>query len=114
MTIYRRRRDFGILENQRIEVSGEHLTGIIEQLRHDNPYCGETMMMGHLRAMDVVVTRERVRSVIRRVDPLNSALRWGGNSTSRRPYSVPGPNSLWHLGESFLILRTNFGSHFSF
>ncbi len=46
MTIYRRRRDFGILENQRIEVSGEHLTGIIEQLRHDNPYCGETMMMG--------------------------------------------------------------------
>ncbi len=106
MTIYRRRRDFGILENQRIEVSGEHLTGIIQQLRHDNPYCGETMMMGHLRAMDVVVTRERVRSVIRRVDPLNSALRWGGNSTSRRPYSVPGPNSLWHLGESLLILRT--------
>ena len=105
MTIYRRRRDFGILLNPHREVSGEELTGIIQQLRHDNPYCGETMIMGHLRAMDVAVTRERVRSVIRRVDPLNSVLRWGGISTSRRPYSVPGPNSLWHLGESWNLMK---------
>ncbi len=99
MTIYRRRRDFGILQNDpRVEVTGEHLTGIIQQLRHDNPYCGETMMMGHL---DII---ERVRTVIRRVDPLNSALRWSGNTTSRRPYSVPGPNSLWHLGDFFLLV----------
>lgn len=105
MTIYRRRRDFGILQNDpRVEVTGEHLTAIIQQLRHDNPYCGETMMMGRLRAMDIIVTRERVRTVIRRVDPLNSALRWGGNTTSRRPYSVPGPNSLWHLGDFFLLV----------
>jgi len=74
------------------------LTGIIQQLRYNNPYCGETMMMGHLRAMGCIVTRDRVRSVVRRIDPLNSALRWGGDVTSRRPYSVPGPNSLWHLG----------------
>ena len=70
MTIYRRRRDFGILLNPHREVSGEELTGIIQQLRHDNPYCGETMIMGHLRAMDVAVTRERVRSVSEGLIPL--------------------------------------------
>lgn len=76
----------------------EELTGIIQKLRYETPFCSETMIMGHLRAIDIVVTRERVRSVIRRVDPLNTALQWGGNTTTRRPYSVPGPNSLWHLG----------------
>ena len=99
MTLYRRRREFDMLQTPTQEVSSEELTGIVQKLKNENPYCGETMIMGHLRAMDVVVTRERVRSVIRRIDPLNTALRWGGNSTTRRPYSVPGPNSLWHLGE---------------
>ena len=46
-----------------------------------------------------MVSRDRVRSVIRRIDPLNIALRWRQNTTYRRPYSVPGPNSLWHLGK---------------
>lgn len=57
------------------------------------------MVMGHLRAMGVMVSRDRVRSVIRRIDPLNIALRWHQNTTYRRPYSVPGPNSSWHLGK---------------
>ena len=43
------------------------------------------------------LTRVRVRESIRRVDPLNTPLCWGGGLHHRRPYSVPGPNSLWHL-----------------
>ena len=30
------------------------------------------------------------------MDPINTALRWQGTVTA---YSVPGPNSLWHIGE---------------
>ena len=56
------------------------------------------MLLGQLRALNISVSRERVRRTIRRIDPLNTALRWGGNLSSRRPYSVPGPNSLWHIG----------------
>ena len=104
MTLYRRRRDFGLLQlTPNRVVSSDELIGIIQQLRHDNPYCGETMIMGHLRAMDVKVTRDKLRSIIRAIDPLNTALRWQHNSTSRRPYSVPGPNSLWHLGERLFV-----------
>jgi len=32
-------------------------------------------------------------------DPLHTALRWRGNLTPRHPYSVAGPNSLWHIGK---------------
>ena len=43
------------------------------------------------------MSREQIRETIRRTDPLNTALRWHG-TTARQPYSVPGPNSLWHIG----------------
>ena len=54
--------------------------------------------MGRLRAMGYYVTRWRLRQVINATDPINRALRWGSNLHVRRPYSVPGPNSLWHIG----------------
>ena len=38
------------------------------------------------------------------LDPVNTAMRWLGGLTARRQYSVPGLNSLWHIGEySFLL-----------
>ena len=44
------------------------------------------------------VAWDQVRQATRTTDPLNTALRLPGGLTSRRPYSVPGPNSLWHIG----------------
>ena len=44
------------------------------------------------------VSRERLRNAVRVTDPINRALRWRGVLTARRPYSVPGPNALWHIG----------------
>lgn len=99
VTTYRYRTEFGMLADDITNtVTNEELTTIIQQLRHDSPYDGETMIMGHLRGMGITVTRERVRSTIRRIDPLNTALRWSSNAIPRQPYSVSGPNSLWHLG----------------
>ena len=56
-------------------------------------------MWGRLRSLGYQVTRDRVRQAIRATDPLSVALRILPAVTSRRPYSVPGPNSLWHIGE---------------
>ena len=39
-----------------------------------------------------------MRDAMRVTDPINTALRWR-EITPRRPYSVPGPNSLWHIGK---------------
>ena len=102
MTIYRRRIEFGMLDDNslsRHDITDLELNEVLQQLRHNNPYSGESMMMGHLRALGIYVSRQRVRSILRRTDPLNIALRWGSTITSRHPYSVPGPNSLWHIGK---------------
>ena len=62
------------------------------------------MVMGHLRARGYSVTRERMHLAIHATDPINTSLRWRGNLSYRRPYSVPGPNSLWHIGKCYCIL----------
>ena len=50
--------------------------------------------------MDIqgVVTRERVRNALHSLDPLYLIRNWPGLATRRHPYSVAGPNSLWHTG----------------
>ena len=44
------------------------------------------------------VSRERVRQGLRSLDPLCAAARLPGRPSHRRPYSVAGPLSLWHIG----------------
>lgn len=98
MTIYRRRVELDLLVDPSQIVNNQELESIIRTLRHENPELGESVAWGHLRAAGIQVTRERVRNALRQSDPLSSALRCRGNLTRRRPYSVPGPNSLWHIG----------------
>lgn len=80
------------------EVSDQELTSTINLIRQNTPYSGVNMMCGTLRARGIKVTRERVRTLLRTIDPLSSALRWPAGATRCRPYSVAGPNSLWHIG----------------
>ena len=60
---------------------------------------GQTLVWGIVRSRGYSVTRERVRQTLRACDPINTNLRWSGIVTPRQPYSVPGPNSLWHVGK---------------
>ena len=100
MTVYRRRVECGIVNEQRDVLSDPQLDTLVLELRRDLPYSGQTMILGRLRSMGFYTTRVRVRESLRRVDPLNTPLRWRGRVHHRRPYSVPGPNSLWHLGNT--------------
>ena len=97
MTVYRRRAECGLLEEQRDTLTNAELDTLITDLRRDLPYSGQTVILGHLRSHGQYTTRARVRESIRRTDPLNTAQRWGGGAHQRRPYSVPGPNSLWYV-----------------
>ena len=76
-----------------------NLHSILIHLCQEMPSLGETMTWGKIYSMGFVVRRERLRQAIRGIDPLHTSLRWRGYLTGRRPYSVPGPNSLWHLGK---------------
>ena len=98
--IYRRRVEYGLMRDLRIVPSDVHLRTILREIKAGQPELGETMVMGRIRGMGYRVTRHRIREAIRTIDPLHTALRWRGGPTARRPYCVPGPNSLWHIGIS--------------
>ncbi len=100
MTLYRRRQEFGLGRDTGATLDAESLKRVLREVRREHPDIGEKMMIGRLRSMGYYVSRARVREAIRETDPINTALRWQGVQTSRRCYSVPGPNSLWHIGMS--------------
>ena len=80
------------------EISDYDLRCLLREIRVEFPNLGQTMVWGRLRSLGLNVTRARVRAAIQATDPIQSALRWR-QVTPRRPYSVPGPNSLWHQGD---------------
>ena len=105
MTIYRRRIDYGMShDGMTSNITDEELAVVLRQMRRENPAIGERMVMGHLRSMGFKITRCRVRDSIRSTDPIQTALRWRGQLSPRQPYSVPGPNSLWHIGKTRIKL----------
>ena len=96
MTVYRRRQEYGMVVELSRTLSNEQLQTVLRELRLSNPCFGEKMIIGRLRSMGYQISRSRVRDCVRNVDPTNTAFRWQGNITARRPYTVPGSNSLWH------------------
>ena len=99
MTVYRRRAECGMLSDPANRLSDNELVAVLRELKTELPYIGEVIVLGAVRARGYDVTRNQCRRCIHRIDPLTIPLRWQGNLRSRRPYSVPGPNSLWHLGK---------------
>jgi len=101
MTLYRRRAEFGILSspNQFIAIGDEQLYSMVREMHSFQPGLGEVMIWGRICSLGFYVTRARIRCAIRNTDPLHTALQWRGNLSVRHPYSVPGPNSLWHIGK---------------
>ena len=99
MTLYRKRSEAGILDNFTFSsISCEELQGILENIRQNLPYSGERILMGYLRSMGISVQRWKLRQALHAMEPICTTLRWRPR-IQRRPYNVPGPMSLWHLGE---------------
>ena len=87
------------------EITDKDLEALVLDIKAEMPDVGERMLMGALVARGVKVERERLRRTIQKVDPVNTALRWS-SFVIRRPYSVPGSNSLWHLGKFSILFVT--------
>ena len=98
--IDRRRLEYGLLQDPALEITDQDLTAFVQEVKQTDPHCGVQMMCGKLRSRGYVFTRERVRNALRSLDPLNAVRNWPGLAARRRPYSVAGPNSLWHIGKN--------------
>lgn len=88
-----------MLDDSTSTITDAELSAMIGEIRSESPTLGITLVTGRLRNMGYRVSRERIRCAMRSSDPLGSALRWTGCLSRRQPYSVAGPNSLWHIGK---------------
>ncbi|XP_026076638.1 uncharacterized protein LOC113054983 isoform X2 [Carassius auratus] len=64
------------------------------------------MILGHIRSRELHIQKHRVLASLRRVDPEGMELRRLRLRTARRRrYSVPAPNSVWHIDGNHKLIR---------
>ena len=82
------------------------LRGIITRLNLRYPNAGVREMLSHLRnhSPPIILQRDRCRQILSEVDPIGTASRWA-QGIHRRQYSVPTPNSLWHIDTHHRLIR---------
>lgn len=109
-TLWRRMKELNIPINKYTEISDDELDERVREIQSDSPSIGVIMMLGYLASQGLTIQRQRVRESIWRINPLRIANRWRQVIT-RRSYSVPGPNSLWHVDSHHSLIRWRFVIH---
>ena len=104
-TIRRRIHQYGIEEEAGFtDISDVQLNHIAHHFVTHHPNCGERSFHGYLQLMGLRVLRCRVRNSLQAVNPrgVRSLFR---RALHRRVYSVPMPNSLWHIDGHHKLIR---------
>lgn len=109
-TLWRRLKSHSLTIKKYSELNDDDLKRYIQEITTNHPHCGVSMMIGHLRSRGIFVQQQRVRSLLRSLDPASSVLRWG-LVAKRRSYSVPWPNSLWHIDGHHALIRWKMVTH---
>eukprot|EP00794_Sanderia_malayensis_P002881 gene2881-3333_t len=92
-------------------ISDEDLDQLILNFRQvHGSYVGRPLVKGHLISHGLRVQQWRIKSALTRIDPAGSRIRWAC-LVKRRKYSVPGPNSLWHLDGHHSFITWGFVIH---
>lgn len=108
-TLYNIRTEFGMTgphySNYTV-ISDADLQEVVRGIKIMMPDVGQNMMKGLLEAKGIYISMIRIRECIAEVDPVNTAMRWALPRT-RRVYSVPHPNYLWHLDGNHKLIRYN-------
>ena len=92
-------------------IEDDELDQIIVNLKSDHgTIIGRSLVLGNLKSMGVKIQQKRIREALVRIDPESSKLRWAA-LIKRRKYSVPGPNSLWHIEGYHALISWGFVTH---
>ena len=91
-------------------LSDAELYDVIRLIKHDHPNDGEVLIKGHLVRMKIRVPRQALRQSIHRIDHKNVVSRHHA-VLRRRIYSVPYPNSVWHIDGHHKMIRWRFVIH---
>ena len=103
-TLWRRMNQLGLAFSKYSDISDAELDGVMELLVKNYPRSGIIMMWGHLRGMNIIVTRKRIHESLLRVSPRILGQRQT-HPVSRRVYNVHSSNSLWHIDGLHCLVR---------
>ncbi len=103
-TLWRRLKQNGYLFRRYSDISDEALEDVLKDLTRQFPNTGLPIMSGHLLSLGIHVQRRRITEILQHIDPVGRAQRWH-SVVHRRTYSVPGPNSLWHIDGHHSLIR---------
>ena len=82
--------DFHILTSKPFyNISDDDLSKVISEIKEELPRSGNRMVQGFSRAKGMI-PQQKVRTILRRVDPSGTVARWR-NTVKRRVYFVSGP-----------------------
>ncbi|KAH3892600.1 hypothetical protein DPMN_016721 [Dreissena polymorpha] len=89
-----------------LNVSDDVVRDVMSRYIMDHPNSGSAEIRAYLRTREppMVVNRDRVRAILAELNPVGVATRWA-QVVSRRRYSVPEPNSLWHIDSHHSLVR---------
>ncbi|XP_047231449.1 uncharacterized protein LOC124874219 isoform X1 [Girardinichthys multiradiatus] len=87
-------------------ISTEDLRDVVSSFIQQFPDSGIKTISGYLNSVGLRVQRSRVIETLRVLDPAGMLCRGLGiNVIPRRVYSVPAPNSLWHIDGNHKLIR---------
>ena len=101
--------DIPMIRRRYTQLSDEELEIKILDLHVRFPNSGIREIASMLKKLDppVIVQRDRVGKLLAKVDPTGTARRWA-QIIPRRTYSVPTPNSLWHIDTHHSLIRYDY------
>ncbi len=100
-TLQRRAREWNIPRKFTL-ITDSELDSVIKQYLQDFPRSGEALIIGHLKSINIIVQRARLRLSVRRVTGTTSSPHPG---IYRRAYQVPGSNYLWHVDGNHKMIK---------
>ena len=111
-TVYRRVNELGLKDILGYtDIDDDELDNIVRNFKQTHGLAsGRSMILGHLKSLGIRVQHSRVTKSLVRVDPDSSHTRWA-LLIKRRRYSVPGPNSLWHIDGNHSLVNWGFVIH---
>ncbi len=92
------------------DISDQDLDCVVREVYGNNPNIGTSILEEYLGSNGINIQRFRLRESVARVNPTRALTRWQ-QVISRRSYSVPGPNALWHIDGNHSLIRWRFVVH---
>ena len=109
-TLWRKLNDMNIPLSSYTTISNSDLDSVMSVLVSRFPQNGVVMMWGHLKSINIFITRQKVAESLMRVSPQLVQHRQS-SSISRHVYNVPSPNYLWHIDGLHCLIRWKIVNH---